>query len=139
MRSVSSPKGKNSGSRHAPPEGGRCGITATGRTCGEVGAAQPHNLGNPASVKVVHRRPALDPHPPAPLSGQAHSRNIASLPQGSTQRTSGVMQAAKARNQQQEAAMATAYIRFGRALGGGAPVYTPIPDQTETITTSGTS
>ena len=35
--------------------------------------------------------------------------------------------------------MATAYIRFGRVLGGGASVYTPIPDQTETITTSGTS
>lgn len=35
--------------------------------------------------------------------------------------------------------MATAYIRFGRVMGGGAPVYSPTPNATATITTSGTS
>lgn len=35
--------------------------------------------------------------------------------------------------------MATAYIRFGGAMGGGAPVLSPIPQATQTITTSGTS
>jgi hypothetical protein len=35
--------------------------------------------------------------------------------------------------------MATAYIRFGGAMGGGAPVLSPIPDATATLTTSGTS
>ena len=35
--------------------------------------------------------------------------------------------------------MATAYIRFGGCMGGGAPVLSPIPDATGTITTSGTS
>jgi hypothetical protein len=35
--------------------------------------------------------------------------------------------------------MATAYIRFGGAMGGGAPVLSPIPDATATFTTSDTS
>lgn len=35
--------------------------------------------------------------------------------------------------------MATAYIRFGGAMGGGAPVLSPIPNATATITTSATS
>lgn len=35
--------------------------------------------------------------------------------------------------------MATAYIRLGGAMGGGAPVLSPRPDATATITTSGTS
>lgn len=35
--------------------------------------------------------------------------------------------------------MATAYIRFGGAMGGGAPVLAPKPDATATITTSASS
>lgn len=35
--------------------------------------------------------------------------------------------------------MATAYIRFGGAMGGGAPVLSPIPQATQTINTSATS
>ena len=35
--------------------------------------------------------------------------------------------------------MATAYIRFGGAMGGAAPVLSPIPRDTAKITTSGTS
>ncbi len=35
--------------------------------------------------------------------------------------------------------MATAHIRLGGAMGGGAPVYAPIPNELQTITTSATS
>jgi hypothetical protein len=35
--------------------------------------------------------------------------------------------------------MATVYIRFGGAMGGGAPVLATIPNATATVTSSGTS
>ena len=35
--------------------------------------------------------------------------------------------------------MATAHIRFGGVMGGGAPVYAPIPNDKQTVTTSATS
>ena len=35
--------------------------------------------------------------------------------------------------------MPTAHIRLGAVMGGGAPVYAPIPSQLSTITTSATS
>lgn len=35
--------------------------------------------------------------------------------------------------------MADVRIRFGGVMGGGAPVYSPIPDATAKITSSGTS
>lgn len=35
--------------------------------------------------------------------------------------------------------MATAHIRFGNAMGGGAPAYSPIPSGLQTITATATS
>lgn len=35
--------------------------------------------------------------------------------------------------------MATAYIRFGKVMGGGAPVYVPTPSASQNITTSSSS
>ena len=35
--------------------------------------------------------------------------------------------------------MATVHLRMGSAMGGGAPVNSPIPDAAQTMTSSGTS
>lgn len=35
--------------------------------------------------------------------------------------------------------MATLHVRFGAAMGGGAPIYAPTPSAAQSITTSGSS